>query len=85
MRNKHTGYCAPCRLVFSIIVSKSEPPSTLHPKSYTLSAKPKPENPMPVRRLLSTLNPKPSLQDLKPQTCHLRPSGSGCHLVFWWY
>ena len=22
VRNKHTGYCAPCRLVFSIIVFK---------------------------------------------------------------
>ena len=28
VRNKHTGYCAPRRLVFSIIVSKSEPPTT---------------------------------------------------------
>ena len=25
--NKHTGYCAPCRLVFSIVVSNSEPPN----------------------------------------------------------
>ena len=40
VRNKHTGYCAPCRLVFSIIVSKSEPPITLHPKPYALSSKP---------------------------------------------
>ena len=35
VRNKQTGYCAPCRLVFSIIVSKSEPP-----KPYTQNPTP---------------------------------------------